>query len=194
MWPWEHAAVGYLSVSLYYRFRGRPPPDDAVAVAVLLGTQFPDLVDKPLAWWVAVLPSGHSLAHSLPVALALSGVAAGLTHYFGSPAVGVAYGVGYLTHLAGDALYPALLGGDVAFAFLVAPLAGGGAAPGPAPGLFEMVAVFWGQFVSFLGTPRGLVYLGGELAVTGGAVLAWLLDGRPGSPRFWATFRGTEPE
>jgi hypothetical protein len=49
-----------------------------VAVAALL----PDLVDKPLSWWLDVLPAGTSLAHSLTGFLPAAAVAS---------AVGVRY-------------------------------------------------------------------------------------------------------
>lgn len=75
MWPWEHLAVGYIGYSLSVRLAGRGVPRPRPVVALAVGTQFPDLVDKPLSWTLGVLPSGHSLAHSLFAALPLATLA-----------------------------------------------------------------------------------------------------------------------
>ncbi|MFC6964015.1 hypothetical protein ACFQL7_23110 [Halocatena marina] len=49
MWPWSHAAVGYLCYSIGTRLVGRRPTTGPT-VAVLFGALLPDLVDKPLSW------------------------------------------------------------------------------------------------------------------------------------------------
>ena len=48
MWPWEHLTIGYLAYSLLSRLAWRRPPTVGTAITVAFGTQFPDLVDKPL--------------------------------------------------------------------------------------------------------------------------------------------------
>jgi len=65
MWPWGHLGVGYILWSVWCRGRDGAPPTTTEFWLVVLGTQLPDLVDKPLAWTLGVLPSGRSLAHSL---------------------------------------------------------------------------------------------------------------------------------
>jgi len=65
MGPLSHAALAYLVWTTYTRARARRPPTDAEFWLVLLASQLPDLVDKPLAWTVSVLPAGRSLGHSL---------------------------------------------------------------------------------------------------------------------------------
>ena len=67
MWPWGHVALGYLFYSLYVHWRHDRPPSAPAAIAVGVGTLLPDVIDKPLAWWAAVLPNGRSLAHSAVV-------------------------------------------------------------------------------------------------------------------------------
>ena len=101
MFPWTHAAFGYLlllSVAVLLRRR----LSRAELIAVIVATQLPDLVDKPLAWWFGVLPSGRSLAHSLLVAVPLSLVVLAVAWYLTHPEVGFAFGVGYASHLVGD--------------------------------------------------------------------------------------------
>ncbi|PSQ17916.1 hypothetical protein BRC99_00275 [Halobacteriales archaeon QS_7_69_60] len=70
MLPWGHLAVGYLAYSLAVRGRTGGPPAGLATAALAVGTQFPDLIDKPLVAWVSLLPSGRSLGHSLLFAAA----------------------------------------------------------------------------------------------------------------------------
>lgn len=101
MFPWTHAAFGYLSLlSVAVLLRRRL--SRAELIAVIVGTQLPDLVDKPLAWWFNVLPSGRSLAHSLLVAVPLSLLVLAVAWYLTHPEVGFAFAVGYASHLIGD--------------------------------------------------------------------------------------------
>jgi hypothetical protein len=107
MWPWGHAAVGYLVYAVVRRAGGEEwPPDDATAIALAVGTQLPDLVDKPLAWSFGVLPSGRSLAHSLLVGGLLVAVVVALARRYGRHERAGAFAVGYYAHLFGDALGP----------------------------------------------------------------------------------------
>lgn len=102
MWPWTHAAVGYLLYIGYAHWRSAPRRGLPV-IAAVVATQIPDLIDKPLSWTVAVLPAGRSLGHS-----ALFGVVlAGLCWYIVAVRAGrrdVAVGgiAGYGSHLLGD--------------------------------------------------------------------------------------------
>jgi len=101
MFPWTHAAFGYLLlVGLAVLLRRRV--SRAELAAVVVATQLPDLVDKPLAWYFNVLPSGRSLAHSLLVAVPLSVAVLAVAWYRSHAEVGVAFGLGYLSHLFGD--------------------------------------------------------------------------------------------
>ncbi|ELZ24236.1 membrane-bound metal-dependent hydrolase [Halosimplex carlsbadense 2-9-1] len=102
MYPWGHAAFAYLLfvglALLAHRRVSR-----AQLVAVLVASQLPDLIDKPLAWWVPLLPSGRSLGHSLLFALPLVATVGVLAHRIGRFGVAPAVAVGYLGHLLGDA-------------------------------------------------------------------------------------------
>ena len=126
MWPWEHAAVGYLLYSLWTRVSEHEPPGDLPAVAVLFGTQLPDLIDKPLSWGLGVFQSGYAAGHSAllaaPIGIAIVTLAARVDRR----AVGVALVVGYWSHIAGDILNPLRYGdapsvGGVLWPVVVAP-------------------------------------------------------------------------
>lgn len=177
MWPWEHLAVGYLAYSLLERARGSRP-DAAGAVAVVIGSQLPDLVDKPLGWGTTLLPSGHSMAHSLLFAGPSVAVAVLLARRFGVGRTGVAFGVGYLLHLPADALYPIVLGEEPTFGFLLWPLVPVvETAPTSLTGrLSDIVEVF------VVGVQTGSValFLAAELGLLTVTVLLWRADGWPG--------------
>jgi hypothetical protein len=182
MWPWEHLAFGYLLYSGYARFvsPGRVRNDAAIAAA--FGTQFPDLVDKSLAWGFDVLPGGLSLAHSLVFGVPLCLFVVLLARRYGTSSVGPAFTVGYLSHLLGDILYPIATGGfefDSFPSFLLWPLI-----PrtfSDSRGLAGNVTYYFEQFTVFLGTPRGQLYLVIELFLLSLALFVWALDGFPGT-------------
>lgn len=69
MLPSEHFIVALLPALTYVLLRDRRLPTPRFAALVFLGSQFPDLVDKPLAHQFGVLPSGRVFMHSLPIAV-----------------------------------------------------------------------------------------------------------------------------
>lgn len=122
MFPWGHAAVGYLLYVALVRYRFGERPEGAPVIALAIGTQFPDLVDKPLAWYLGVLPSGRSLAHSVFVAMVLISLVYWLASRFDRSELGVAFALGYLSHLLGDVVYPLFRGEWEAVGILLWPI------------------------------------------------------------------------
>jgi hypothetical protein len=189
MWPWEHLAVGYLLYSAYAHGRyGRPPAAGAVP-AVVLASQLPDLIDKPLAWTLGILPAGYSLGHSVFFGGTLFVVGGLVLGRLGMTELWGAAMVGYWSHLLGDLLYPLARGGDVDASILLWPLVQRPVEP--PTGLIPEASRLFVDFVTFLGTPRGLGYLLLEMALVGGVVVLWVADGRPGSG--WRTGRDGDP-
>jgi hypothetical protein len=178
MWPWEHLAVGYLAYSLLSRALTGESPGNRDALVLVVATQLPDLVDKPLAWWLGALPSGLSLAHSLVFGLPVCLFVVALARRLGDPAVGLAYCVGYGSHLAGDAVYPLVTDGHLRLAFLAWPLVEQPSAS--APGFLAQVLYFLGEFRAFLATPRGQLYALVEAGLLAVALAVWVTDGYPG--------------
>lgn len=121
MLPWTHAAFGY-GLLLVLTFVLSRRISRAELVAVLVGTQFADVVDKPLAWWFGVVPSGRSLAHSLLVAVPLSALVLAVTWHRSHPEVGTAFGLGYASHLVGDTAVAFYYWRPEEFTFLLWPL------------------------------------------------------------------------
>lgn len=173
MWPWEHLAVGYLCYSLFVRSRYARKPDALPVVALAVGTQFSDLVDKPLAWTFGVLPGGHSLAHSALVAVPIALLAVAFFEK-----IGTAFAVGYLSHLPGDVFYPALVGGRPNVDFLLWPLVPAAESP-TSIGFLEIVRLLFARFAENLFVGEFSAYLALELGLLLGVFALWLVDGLP---------------
>ncbi|MFC7166012.1 metal-dependent hydrolase [Halospeciosus flavus] len=175
MWPWGHLAVGYLCYLGVLRVRDDGKQTLLTLVAVAFGTQFPDLVDKPLAWTFGVLPSGRSFAHSLLVAAVVIGVAYWVASRRGHAESAVAFGVGYISHSLVD-LGPEVVWGLVQgdwgqlqwTTYLLWPILS--APPYPNDESFMQ------HFVGFAMDPYVLVQFG----LLGVAVALWIRSGRPG--------------
>ncbi|NHN59134.1 MULTISPECIES: metal-dependent hydrolase [Halorussus] len=192
MWPWEHLAVGYLCYSLLVHLFGRRAPRAWPAVALAVGTQFPDLVDKPLAWTFGVLPSGHSLAHSAFAAVPAAALAVTVAWALGRPRVGAAFGFGYLSHLPGDVIYPVLIGGEADYGFLFWPLV---PAEGTDSGVgfLEMVRYLLARYRTELAQGEVATYLAVEVGLMASVALLWLYDGAPPLGSVWARLRLGRP-
>jgi hypothetical protein len=121
MFPWTHAAVGYLLFLGVVFLLGRHI-SRAELLALLVGTQFADVVDKPLAWWFNAIPSGRSLAHSLLFVVPLTAVVVAVAWYRHHSEVGLAFGFGYLTHLLGDTYVAIYYWRTEEFSFLLWPV------------------------------------------------------------------------
>lgn len=103
MFPLGHALFGYLLyVAFAWTARYRLPYGLTLG-ALLLGTQFPDIVDKPLAFF-GVLPSGRSLGHSLLFVAVLFAAVWVVARRDDRPDLAVAFGFGHLSHLVADAV------------------------------------------------------------------------------------------
>lgn len=167
MWPLGHAAIAYLLYTLWIRSRSSQPPTAIPIAFLLVGSQFPDLVDKPLAWYLDVLPTGRTLAHSLLVLVPLCVLVAAVAAHYDRLEYGTAFGLGALSHALVDAL-PVLWGGTEAN-FLLWPLLSVEPYESGAPSIIDL-------FVSSLGDP----YFLAEFVLAGLAFVAWRHDGYPG--------------
>jgi hypothetical protein len=181
MWPWGHAAFGYVLVSLGSRLTRGKPPSGAAVFVLLFATQLPDLVDKPLSWVFQLFPQGVSVAHSVFVAVPLGLLVVLAASRFDRIEVGAAFAVGWWSHLVGDVATALLYGygADFAFKRVLWPVATFPPYDDQQLAL-ERVLGYLGEFLSALSTTQQL----GLLAVYFGpffvAFLLWLVDGAPG--------------
>lgn len=155
----KHLAAGYLLYSLIQHARGRSPFGLAVG-ALLGGSMFPDLVDKPLAA-VGVLGYGRSLGHSLLTAGIVLAAVARLADRTVGRETAAAFAVGYLSHVAVDMIPPLVTRGATAHTgFLFWPL---------------VTRHELGWVASGLPVPRTAAFA----AVMVAATALWLRDGVP---------------
>ena len=122
VWPWGHLAFGYLIYAIVVWIRRRRAPTGWPVVALAFGTQFPDLVDKPLAYTVHLFPEGRSLAHSVLFAIPISVAVVLWFRRRGHGGIGAAFATGYLSHLVADGLSAGLAGHYRSLSFLLWPV------------------------------------------------------------------------
>lgn len=111
MWPWGHLAFGYVLYSMYTHLWNRKAPSGRLVLVLAFSTQLPDLVDKPLSWTFGIFPSGYSIAHSIFVAIPVTIALLGATWYINRSGIGIAFGIGYGSHLLSDLLVAILTRG-----------------------------------------------------------------------------------
>ncbi len=168
MWPLGHAAVAYIAYALVTRKRYDAPPGDVAIWVLVVGSQFPDLVDKPLAWYVGVLPTGRTLAHSLLVVVPLSLAVFVLASHYDRGEYGVAFAVGVISHVILDAL-PALWGASDAASHLLWPLTPVEAYESGSPSVLELLRDSFGD-----------AYFLSEFGFAIVAMVLWSRHGYPG--------------
>lgn len=193
MWPWEHAAFGYLLYSGGVRAWWRATPGGQAVLVLLVATQLPDLVDKPLSWWLGWTPTGFSVAHSVLVAVPLVAAVAVVASRRGRPDLGLAFATGYGSHLVGDVLYPLVSGAAVDGDRVLWPVA----SQSPYEhdyGLVGRTLVYLADLGGTLGHGDPLV-VGLFVALPAVAVLLWIADGAPGLAAVRSTVhRGDRPD
>ena len=102
MFPIEHAVVGLVPVLAYALIRDRRLPSLRLLGIGLVGSQFPDLIDKPLAHQFHLLPSGRVFVHSLPIAIPVICLVGWYAWRTDRPRVGGVFAFTYLSHVAAD--------------------------------------------------------------------------------------------
>jgi hypothetical protein len=182
MWPWEHLALGYLLYSLGGRALDRGPPADGGVAALAVGTQAPDLVDKPLSWGLGWFPTGFAVGHSVFVAVPACLAVLWAARRRGRPDLGGGFVVGVLSHLGGDLLSPLRSGGTVAVGRLLWPVST--QAPYESDrGLRRGIAYLERFLADLSAMDAGAV--GPSVLLSAATVLLWLRDGRPGPALLW---------
>jgi len=105
VYPEGHFLLAAIPLTVYTVARWRRLPSGPMVLLLLVATQLPDVIDKPLAWTFAVLPSGRMLAHSLVVCLPVLSILVLLAARRGYGRYAVVFSAAYLSHIAGD-FYP----------------------------------------------------------------------------------------
>ena len=168
--PWGHLAIGYLCLSLAIRARWWVAPQGPAVIAVAIGTQLPDLIDKPLAWRFGLIPSGRSLAHSLVFFAALAAIAWLLATRYDRRVEGLAFIGGYLSHVLVDVL-PAAMAGEWAKL---------GSLLWPITPVYEYSDEMDYSIIGFFLELELAEVVSFELGLTIVAIALWIYDSRPG--------------
>jgi len=179
VWPWGHLAFGYVCVSALVRLVAGRPPSDREAAAVLLATQLPDLVDKPLGWGFDLYTTGYGAAHSVLVAGPLLLVVLAYAVKKRSVAA-FAFVAAYASHLAGDVLSALLDDNPAAFSRVLWPAADLQAYDTDR-GFAARAFHYFAESGAALADPTALAALGAYAAVLVAVGALWLYDGAPGT-------------
>ena len=177
MWPLGHVAIGFLAYLAVHRARNREDIDEIAVLLAVIGSLAPDIIDKPLAWHLGVLPTGRTLAHSLLVIVPVCLVAYVLASRSGHPEWGVGLTVGALSHLIVDAL-PVLWDPEASGSFLLWPVWSVEEYQDGAPTVTALL-------VEQLGDPYFLI----EFPLFAIAVVCWYRLGMPGVRPLVAAWR-----
>ena len=164
-----HIAVAYLCLVIADQYREVNQPDGMAVLIVTFGALFPDLVDKPLAWYFGMLPSGRSLAHSFVVLVPLCVIVIAIARRKGRTWWGLAFGIGVISHALLDAL-PALWREDSSVSFLLYPILGVEEYGEEGP------PTVWGLLLNSLHDPYFLI----EFPLLAVAAIVWYREGKPG--------------
>ncbi|PCR89636.1 metal-dependent hydrolase [Natrinema ejinorense] len=187
MWPWEHFAFAYVLYSLTTNVIFRTSPSARETVAVAVGSQLPDLIDKPLAWTVGITDVGYSIGHSMFVAPFVCLAVYAMAVRRGERALSGAFALAYVSHPLAD-LFSQLLRGRVVDPRIVLwPIA---SPPATSHGGFlDHFARYFVRYVHQLLTGGLTVQIAFQFLL-GLAVLAlWLFDGAPIVGDVWRLLR-----
>lgn len=178
MWPWEHAIVGYLAYSLCCHLVFRDSPGGLEAFTVVFAAVLPDLIDKPLAWEYGVFDVGYGIGHSIFFAVPLAIFVAMIAHAGARPRAGLAFGLGYLSHLPADIADTAFRQGRLLTDLALWPIATVDGQP-PGPGVLEAFLLLFGRYAGDILAGNLSTYLWVQIGLAGFTALVWLLDGAP---------------
>jgi hypothetical protein len=179
MWPWEHVLFAYVFYSVYVRLHYRFAPDEWPIVALVLGSFFPDVIDKPLAWQFSLFETGWGIAHSVFFVVPFCVAVYATAKTYGDSEIGIAFGFGYVCHLVGDVLPASLSRGRPYLDPILWPL-GNPQTSGDHGSFFDGVSSLFLEYAAQLHslevTPVFALQLGSIVA----GLTLWLYDGRPG--------------
>lgn len=182
MWPWGHLAFGYVCVSMLTRAIAGRPPTDREAGVVVLATQLPDLVDKPLGWGLNLYTTGYGAAHSALVAgpILITVLAYGIRK---RSIAALAFVAAYASHPAGDVLSALLDSNPSALARVLWPVADF-QSYSTDRGFAERALHYFTTYATELTDPTALAALAAYASMFVAVGALWLYDGMPGTGLF----------
>ncbi len=187
MWPWEHLAFAYVLYSLMRNVGFRTSPSARETILVAIGSQLPDLVDKPLGWTFGFAETGYSIGHSIFVAPFVCLVAYAVAIRSGNRALADAFSIAYLSHPVADLLSQLLRDGVADSRIALWPLA---SPPGTDHGGFlDHLLLYLARYVYQLLTGGLTIAVVVQLLLALAVVTLWLSDGAPPAADIWRLLR-----
>ena len=165
MQPIVHLVVGYLCYAAYSRWKTGDPPRDVPALVAIGSAVLADVIDKPL-YAMGVLPVGRAIGHSLLFVGPLVIVVLYLTRMIGRGELGIAFAIGYGSHLAADIPWHLLSGEYHELGFLFWPI--------------TTMPPYTGVKTIWMGAGLEITTLWLEAVIGLIGVIVWWFDGRPG--------------
>lgn len=183
MMPWGHLAVGYFCYTAGLHIWDRQSPADIPTLALVVGTQLPDLIDKPAAYWIGLI-EGRAIGHSLLFVVPLCLLLLYITHRYSRQQIGVGFTIGALTHLLTDSV-PSLFLGEYGVSYLLWPIL-----PSPQYGvrsfshhLQQLIATYQSlNTASLMEIAKSMFAIQILLAFI--VTIIWVIDGYPGVKLF----------
>ncbi|WP_255682050.1 metal-dependent hydrolase [Natrinema sp. SYSU A 869] len=156
-------------------------------IVVAIGSQLPDLIDKPLAWTAGITDAGYSIGHSIFVAPFVCLAAYAVAARRGERVLSGAFALAYLSHPVADMISQLLRGRVVDLRTVLWPIA---SPPATSHGGFlDHFARYFFRYVHQLLT-GGLTVQIVFQSLLGLTVLAlWLFDGAPIVANVWRLLR-----
>ncbi|MCU4752495.1 metal-dependent hydrolase [Halobacteria archaeon AArc-curdl1] len=189
MWPWEHLAVAYVLYSLCTNLWLHRSPSTRETIAVAIGSQLPDLVDKPLAWTFGLTETGYSIGHSIFVAPLICLVAFAVVIRSDTVMPAVGFSLAYASHLVTDVLNPVRYGRPIEPRVVLWPLSS--PPTGNHGGLVDHFVLYVLRDTTAI-VESGLTFQLGIQLLLGLAVVGlWLSDGAPVLSDGWRVVQNT---
>ncbi|OVE84111.1 metal-dependent hydrolase [Natronolimnobius baerhuensis] len=178
MWPWEHLVVAYVCYSLLVHVTWRRPPTTRETIAVAVGSQLPDLIDKPLAWTFGITDTGYAIGHSIVVVPFVCLAVFAITARFrdGRFLTG-AFSLAYGSHLVTDVLNPMRMGRDPELRVILWPLES--PPTDDHGGFLDHFVIYFVRYTNQLLSGGLSGALLAQLWVVVAVVALWLYDGAP---------------
>ena len=106
----DNPAVRLTHGSICKSFRTRRLPSLEIGAVAFVGSQFPDLIDKPLALQLQLIPTGRVFMHSLPFAIPVWLLVFAYGWKTERPRGAAAFVIAHASHLVADNYVPLALG------------------------------------------------------------------------------------
>lgn len=110
--PHVHFFIALIPVVFFIFIQYRQLPSVELTAVTFVGSQFPDIIDKPLGAQLNLIPTGRVFIHSLPFAVPICIVILAYSWRTDRARGGVVFVYAYLSHLAADN-YSALAAGRI---------------------------------------------------------------------------------